>query len=102
MIFDVSPAVVGADFVETHPKVRQGPHVLLTVTEGKGPEARAGLLGMLERFTHKNDAQTTTGGPVVDFGALQSLVQDCGGHLWMEADPPGDMTLKIHLPLRVA
>jgi hypothetical protein len=37
----------------------------------------------------------------VDLGALQALVADCGGHLWMEVAPPGDMALKIHLPRRV-
>jgi hypothetical protein len=31
---------------------------------------------------------------------MQSLVADCGGHLWMAAEPSGDMVLKIHLPRR--
>jgi DNA-binding NarL/FixJ family response regulator len=103
MIFDVSPTLVDRDFVDTHPNVRQGPHVLLTVTEGKVTDAPAGLRKFLERFTQKEDeAATTPEGPVVDFGTLQDLVQECGGHLWVEADPPGDMTIKIHLPLRAA
>jgi CheY-like chemotaxis protein len=102
MIFDVSPTMVDGDFVETHPNVRQGPHVLLTVTEDKVTDAPAGLLKFLERFTQKEDPAATVDVPVVDFGTLQSLVQECGGHLWVEADPPGDMTIKIHLPLRAA
>jgi hypothetical protein len=36
--------------------------------------------------------------PGVDLSALQTLIRDCGGHLWMTAEPPGDMLLKIHLP----
>ena len=33
---------------------------------------------------------------------LLELVGTCGGHLWMEAEPAGNMTLKIHLPKRPA
>jgi hypothetical protein len=39
--------------------------------------------------------------PGVDLGTLQSLVSGCGGHLWMMAQPQGDMVLKIRLPRRV-
>jgi hypothetical protein len=39
--------------------------------------------------------------PGVDLGTLQSLVSGCGGHLWMMAQPKGDMVLKIRLPRRV-
>jgi hypothetical protein len=31
---------------------------------------------------------------------LVRLLGDCGGHLWVTAEPTGNMTLKIHLPLR--
>jgi len=103
MIFDVSPTVVDHDRLDVHPNVRRGPHVLLTVTEGKAPDKRGGLLGIVDRFTHRGDGAKISGdGPVVDFGTLQGLVHDCGGHLWMEAEPPGDTTIKIHLPLRAA
>jgi hypothetical protein len=40
--------------------------------------------------------------PGVDLGTLQALVTDCGGHLWMTAQPTGHMMLKIHLPRRVS
>jgi PAS domain-containing protein len=102
MIFDVSPTVIEKDATDTDPNARGGPHVLLTVTEGKTADRRAGLFGLLYRLTQKEDEAPTTDGPVVDFGTLQSLVHECGGYLWMEADPPGDMTIKIHLPLRAA
>jgi hypothetical protein len=36
--------------------------------------------------------------PAVDLGALLGLIGDCGGHLWMEAEPSGTLTLKIRLP----
>jgi hypothetical protein len=35
----------------------------------------------------------------VDFGTLQELVSDCGGHLWMKVHPLGEMVAKIRLPL---
>jgi hypothetical protein len=34
----------------------------------------------------------------VDLGAIQALIRGCGGRLWIAAEPPGDMVLKIHLP----
>jgi PAS domain-containing protein len=103
MIFDVSPSVIDRDFAEAHPNVRQGPHALLTITEGKAADKRGGLFGLLYRLTEKADLKATTEDhPVIDFGTLQALVHECGGYLWMEADPPGDMTIKIHLPLRAA
>ena len=40
--------------------------------------------------------------PGVDLGALQALIGDCGGHFWINAEPGGEMELKIHLPLRSA
>jgi hypothetical protein len=51
---------------------------------------------------HESGAQSTRSNhPGVDLGTLQALVSGCGGHLWMMAEPPGDMVLKIHLPRRV-
>ena len=40
--------------------------------------------------------------PAVDLSALMRLLGECGGHLWVSAGPPGNMTLKIHLPLRAS
>lgn len=34
----------------------------------------------------------------VDLGALMDLIGSCGGHLWMEAQPAGNMVVRIHLP----
>jgi hypothetical protein len=34
----------------------------------------------------------------VDLGVLQGLIRDCGGHLWIKAEPTGEMVLKMRLP----
>jgi hypothetical protein len=34
----------------------------------------------------------------VDLGVLVDLIASCGGHLWLEAQPAGNMVVKIHLP----
>ena len=34
----------------------------------------------------------------MDFGPLLGLIGECGGHLWVTAEPLGNMVLKIHLP----
>ena len=36
--------------------------------------------------------------PGVDLGVLVDLIASCGGHLWLEAQPEGNMVVKIHLP----
>ena len=40
-------------------------------------------------------------GEVMDLGnvgELVDLIASCGGHLWLEAQPAGNMVAKIHLP----
>jgi PAS domain S-box-containing protein len=94
MTIEVDSVELDRNFVAKYPNVRPGAHVLLTFNEVRGAvrpvrtEATA---------THANASDN----PGVDLGALQALVSDCGGHLWMMAEPPGDMVLKIHLPRRV-
>ena len=94
---DVDSVVVDREFVAKHPHVRPGEHVLLIVNEQRRvvrPDAAAAANG--------STASGFTGdSPGVDLGVLQALVTECGGHLWMRAEPPGDMELKIHLPRRV-
>ena len=45
---------------------------------------------------------SSAGKPGVDLGALLGLIADSEGHLWMAAEPSGNMTLKIYLPSREA
>ncbi len=96
---ELDSVVVDREFVAKHPHVRPGEHVLLIVNEQR-------------RVVRPNSAHSTSAGssavssfsgdsPGVDLGTLQALVTECGGHLWMRAEPPGDMELKIHLPRRV-
>jgi len=98
LMIDVDSVVVDRDFVAKYPNVRPGAHVLLTVNEVRStvrPELAAAAR------TRSSDVRQATGTLGVDLGTLQTLVNDCGGHLWMKAEPPGDMVLKIHLPRRV-
>ena len=37
----------------------------------------------------------------MDLGPLVALIGEVGGHLWMSAEPAGNMTLQIHLPKRI-
>ena len=94
LLIEISPAVVHRDFVEKHPDVRPGPHVLFTVTEqaSAAPPELTAPETTVEQTHHR---------PGLDLGVLQSLVAESGGHLWIAAEPSGDMVLKIHLPRRV-
>jgi len=97
---DLSTTVVGRRFIARYPNVRPGAHVLLTVTEVPGA-ARPPLPVELRAEPAAADAgRSAAEKPGVDLGALLGLIGDCGGHLWMAAEPPGNMTLRIHLPRR--
>jgi PAS domain S-box-containing protein len=100
LMIEVASVVVDRKFVAKHPNVRPGAHVLLTVNEMRGP-VRPDFLAVHTQTSAANATSSAVETPGVDLGALQALVSDCGGHLWMMAEPPGDMVLKIHLPRRV-
>jgi hypothetical protein len=100
LMIDVTSVVVDRNFVARYPNVRPGAHVLLTVNEVRGA-VRPDFSARVHTQTTDADARASASeNPGVDLGALQTLVSDCGGHLWILAEPPGDMVLKIHLPRR--
>ena len=98
---DLASTVVDRTFLDKYPNVRPGPHVIATVTEERSTTP-AGL--PVPWPAPSIDDSTTSAGekPGVDLSALLRLLGDCGGHLWVTAEPPGNMTLKIHLPLRAS
>ena len=102
MIFDLAATEVDRHFIEKHPNVREGPHVVLTVTEAADAGDRVAPAGLRDLIAQVSHPSALPENPGVDLSALQGLVRECGGHLWMEAVPPGDMMIKIHLPLRAA
>ena len=95
---ELGKIVVDRRFIAKHPNVRLGLHALITVTEIRRG-AQTGELkprgGTIGHGSHGRAAQR----PGVDFGTLQRLVSECGGHLWMNIQPPGEMVAKIRLPL---
>ena len=86
---DLATTAVGRRFAARYANVRPGDHVLITVTE---LPAAGQLRGDGERRLRASDA------PGVDLGVLVDLIASCGGHLWLEAQPAGNMVVKIHLP----
>jgi hypothetical protein len=90
---------VDRKFAAKYPNVRPGAHVLLTINETRGA-ARPDFV-QAARTPGVDVMLSRANRPGVDLGTLQSLVSGCGGHLWMMAQPKGDMVLKIRLPRRV-
>jgi coenzyme F420-reducing hydrogenase delta subunit len=86
---DLATTAVGRRFVARYSNVRPGDHVLITVTELAAARDRH---GDNERSVRSSDK------PGVDLGVMVDLIASCGGHLWLEAQPAGNMVLKIHLP----
>jgi PAS domain S-box-containing protein len=96
---DLATTVVDRRFLARYPNVRPGAHVLLTVTEVRG--AMRSVLTIAARPHPKPETMPPTrAGSGVDLGGLLGLIADCEGHLWMAAEPSGNMTLKIYLPCR--
>jgi chromosome segregation ATPase len=89
---ELSTVVVDRKFTAQYHNVRPGPHALITVTELARPIDA-------ER---SRSADMAPGRPGVDLGVLQELITDCGGHLWITAEPGGSMVVKMRLPLRAA
>jgi hypothetical protein len=94
---ELATIIVDRRFVAKYPDVRPGDHVLITITEVRGT-AHTGLPTGLPDDSAAAASRSAPEKPGVDLGALLSLLGDCGGHLWMSAEPPGNMVLKIHLP----
>jgi hypothetical protein len=86
---DVATTTVGRRIVAKYPSVRPGPHVLITVTE----LPRAG-----EPRVETGPGTASSEKLGVDLGALVEVIGTCGGHLWLEAQPAGNLIVKIHLP----
>jgi PAS domain S-box-containing protein len=93
---DLSATVVGGRFTARYPDVRRGPHVVITVA-GQRQAVPSDTDGTRAAARPESPPSSSPG---VDVGALLELVAGCGGHLWMEAEPAGNMTVKIHLPQR--
>jgi len=89
MKIDLTTTTVGRRFVARYPNVRPGDHVLITVTELPRP---GGVGEDSERGSRSAEK------PGIDLGGLLERVGTCGGHVWMEAQPAGDLVVKIHLP----
>jgi signal transduction histidine kinase len=100
--FELATVVVDRQFVSKYPNVRPGAHVLITVTEVRDTARPEAPIGLREEPGVANGGTSAPDKPGVDLGALLGLIGDCGGHLWMAAEPPGNMVLKIHLPRRTS
>ena len=86
---DLATTAIGRRFVAGHSNVRAGDHVLITVTELPGSAA---MHGDVQRKERPADAAG------MELGVLVDLISSSGGHLWLEAQPAGNMVVKIHLP----
>jgi hypothetical protein len=96
---ELATVVVDQHFITDHPNVRRGHHALITVTAMRRATPNAGTVqtGATEPTTHEAVSEK----PGDDLRAHQELIQECGGQLWLTVDPPGNMVVKIRLPLRV-
>jgi hypothetical protein len=98
---ELDTTVLNRRFLAKYPNVRPGAHALITVVEVKGAE-RPAAIGHPNEPADPNAGKSASDKPGVDLGALLGLIGDCGGHVWMSAEPPGNMVLKIHLPQRAS
>jgi hypothetical protein len=97
---ELATIVVDGKFIAQYPNCRLGPHALITVTEIRRTMEATGPLRLLEGTAASTAGPAESEKPGVDLGALQRLVRECNGHLWMTVEPRGNMVAKIRLPLR--
>jgi hypothetical protein len=93
----LATTVVERRIVARYPMVRPGPHVLITITEVQDSVRPA----TVSPAGHTEVPPAVSEKPGMDLGPLVALIAGAGGHLWMSAEPAGDMTLQIHLPKRL-
>jgi hypothetical protein len=99
---DLATTVLDLRFLASHPDVRPGSHVLLTITGVHGTIRKVPAIDTRANSERAGTPSSAASSPAVDLGALLGLIADCEGHLWMAAEPSGNMTLKIYLPSREA
>jgi PAS domain S-box-containing protein len=97
---ELATVVVGEKFIDQHPNCRRGPHAVITVTEIRRAIRATGPLRLHDDIAGTVASDREPDRPGVDLGALQRLISECNGHLWMTVEPPGNMVAKVHLPLR--
>ena len=96
---ELATVTVDQPFIEKYPNVRRGPHALITVTEIRRTTRVEGPLRLRELPARPEEDRESPGSLGVDLGALQALIGECAGHLWVTAVPRGDMVVQIRLPL---
>jgi len=98
LLIELATVVVGSKFVAKYPHVRPGDHVLITVTEVRGRLRSNFPMSSRKAPGGADTVRSLSHRPGVELGVLQGLIRDCGGHLWVKAEPTGDMVLKMRLP----
>ena len=97
----LATTVVTQKFLASHPKVRPGTHVVITITEVQGAVWPALPVRLPSTRAQAAPVPAPAHKPGMDLGAVLAMIGDAGGHLWMSAEPAGNVTLQIHLPKRV-
>jgi PAS domain-containing protein len=96
----LATTIVDQRFLASHPKVRPGAHVVITISEVQGATRPTLPIQWPTADPHGRATLSPMEKPGMDLGPLMALIGDLGGHLWMSVEPAGNVTLQIHLPKR--
>lgn len=83
-------------YAQSHPEVTPGEHVLLCISDTGAGMSRDVLSKVFEPFftTKRRGEGTGLGLP-----AVQGVVKQCGGHIWLYSEPEVGTTIKIYFPV---
>ena len=96
----LATTVIDQRFLASHPKVRPGAHVVITISEERGATRPTLPIQWPIADEHRRATLAAMEKPGMDLGPLMALIGGLGGHLWMSVEPAGNVTLQIHLPKR--